>query len=57
MKFVFWGGAVSGEVFGEVWGEVFCEVFWLVLLGHSEHKELQQKLQPKSRTALRSKNW
>ena len=45
-KFPFWRGAVRGEVFREVCREVFHEVFGLVLLGHSEQKKLQQKLQP-----------
>ena len=45
-KFPFWRGEVRGEVFREVCREVFHEVFGLVLLGHSEQKKLQQKLQP-----------
>ena len=39
-------GVGRGEVFREVCREVFHEVFGLVLLGHSEQKKLQQKLQP-----------
>ena len=50
-KFAFWRGGVWAEVFGEVWGEV-CG---LVMLGHSGQKKPQQKLQPKSPTALGSK--
>ena len=46
VSFLGGGGAVRGEVFREVCREVFHEVFGLVLLGHSEQKELQQKLQP-----------
>ena len=46
-KFTFWRGAVRGEVFGKVFG--------LVLLGHSEQKKLQPRLQPESPAALRSK--
>ena len=46
-----WREAVQGEVCREV----FCELFGLVLLGHSEQKKLQQKLQAQSPTALHSK--
>ena len=49
------GGVVRGEVFGKVWREVFGEVFRLVLLGHSEQKKLQYKLQARIPTALRRK--
>ena len=41
------GGGFGAKFFCEVCGEVFHEVFGLVLLGHSEQKKLQQKLQPK----------
>ena len=41
-KFPFQRGAVRGEVLHEV----FHEVFGLVLVGYSEQKKLQQKLQP-----------
>ena len=48
-------GTVRGEVCGEVFGEFFGEFFGLVLPGHSEQTQLQQKLQPKTPTTLHSK--
>ena len=46
-KFPFWRGAVWGEVFREVCREVFHEVFGLVLLGHSEQKNISKNFSPK----------
>ena len=54
-SFCFGGGGVRGEVFAEVFREVFREVFGLVLLGHSEQKKLQRKLQPRIPMTLHSK--
>ena len=57
-KLAFWrGGGGSGRSFSRRFARSFFfrKVFGLVLLGHSEQKELQQKLQPKSPTPLRSK--